>query len=322
MRGAAVKRRVHHDPRLHYPFGRRAPKGGLRARVATYLGFAAAPEPVPIVAPPLAKPPPGIEALASAVAELLAAVQEQGDGAATIVSRSADEASGCHLTLDVAPGALADATLPDLAQPLIAATRLLIDRACDAEQRLREMGAELAALHSDLDEARAAAERDPLTGLPNRRALEKALADAVSTAHAARAALTLAFCDIDEFKKINDWNGHALGDRVLRLLSDSLTDGAGEGVFVGRQGGDEFVLLFKGVDADDAGIRVDAIRADLAARLLCLRDGDQPIGTVSFSAGVATLRNDEQGDELLRRADAAHYRAKHAGRNRVEIDRS
>ena len=197
----------------------------------------------------------------------------------------------------------------------------MIDRARDAEQRLRGMGTELAALHSDLDEARTAAERDPLTGLPNRRALEKALGEAVKTARAARAALTLAYCDIDEFKKINDRHGHALGDRVLRLVGDCLTDGAGEGVFVGRQGGEEFVLLFDGVQAEDAAIRVDKIRAGLAARVLRSRVDDQPIGTVSFSAGVATLRPDEDGDDLLRRADTALYRAKQTGRNRVEVER-
>ena len=293
----------------------------MLSRIAGYLGFAPEPAAEPAVET-REEETPGIEALAAALAELIAVAQEQVDGAAVVVGRSADEASAYRRTLDAEARALTDTTMPDdVAQALIQATRMMIERARDAEERLRGMGGELAALHSDLDEARTAAERDPLTGLPNRRAMEKALANAVRTARAARTALSLAFCDIDEFKRINDKHGHALGDRVLRLVGDCLSDGAGEGVFVGRQGGEEFVLLFEGVDAEDAAQRVDRIRAGLAARVLRSRVDDQPIGTVSFSAGVAALTALEDGDELLRRADTALYRAKHTGRNRVEIDR-
>ena len=293
------------------------------SRLAGYLGFAAEPEAEPEVpAEPTPEEAPGIEALAIALAELIAVAQNQVDGAAALVGRSADEASAYRRTLDEGARVLAETTMPDdVAQALIAATRMMIDRARDAEDRLSDMGGELAALHNDLDEARIAAERDPLTGLPNRRALERALADAVRTARAAKAALTLAYCDIDKFKDINDKHGHALGDRVLRLVGDCLADGAGEGVLVGRQGGEEFVLLFEGVGAEEAAIRVDRIRTGLAARTLRSRVDDQPIGTISFSAGVAALAPGEEGDDLLRRADAALYRAKHAGRNRVEIDR-
>ena len=183
------------------------------------------------------------------------------------------------------------------------------------------MGADLARLRHDLEEAQSQAERDPLTGLPNRRALDKALEAAVAGAEAANAALSLAFCDIDKFKDLNDRHGHALGDRVLRLVGDCLDDGGGEGVFVGRHGGEEFVMLFEGVGAEQAAVRVDTIRAQLSTRTLRSKTNDSAIGNVTFSSGVAMLREGEGGADLLHRADRALYRAKYKGRNRVEIDR-
>jgi diguanylate cyclase len=180
---------------------------------------------------------------------------------------------------------------------------------------------ELETVQRDLADARQSAEHDQLTGLPNRRALEAALKRAVETARAADQALSVAFCDIDRFKRLNDTHGHALGDRVLRLVGDCLADGAGAGAFVGRQGGEEFVMLFEGVCLDEAAARVDAVRAELANRDFKSRTNETPIGRISFSAGVAELRADEQGDALLQRADEALYRAKNDGRNRVEIYR-
>jgi diguanylate cyclase len=204
---------------------------------------------------------------------------------------------------------------------LIGVTRTMIARARGAEERLRSMGQELQAVQRDLADARQSADHDQLTGLPNRRALEAALVKAVEGAKAADRALSLAFCDIDHFKRLNDTHGHALGDRVLRLVGDCLSDGAGPDAFVGRQGGEEFVMLFDGVPLEEAAARVDAVRADLAARDFKSRTNETPIGRITFSAGVAALRSDEEGDDLLHRADEALYRAKDAGRNRVEIDR-
>ena len=271
----------------------------------------------------LADDQPGIEALACVLAELMAAAQTRVDGAAVLVGRSADEAQAYRDAIASEAEAIDMTGLPaNAASALIEVTRSMIERTRAAEERLRAMGEELSVLQQDLTEARACAERDPLTGLPNRRALEAALAHAVTGARNLNAALSLAFCDVDHFKQINDRHGHALGDRVLRMIADCLSDGAGDNVFVGRQGGEEFVMLFEGVGAEDAAIRVDAIRARLASRTLRSRTDDQPIGTVTFSAGVAMLAEDEGGDGLMRRADNALYRAKRSGRNRVEIDRN
>jgi diguanylate cyclase len=266
---------------------------------------------------------PGIEQLSCMLAELISAAQERVDGAAQLVGRSAEEASTYRSALADGARMLDASDLPvTVASALIDVTRTMIERTRGAEARLRDMGDELATLQQDLAEARECAERDPLTGLPNRRALESALTKAVATARAAEAALSLAYCDIDHFKQLNDVHGHAVGDRVLRHVADCLADGVGPGVMVSRFGGEEFVMILDGVGVNEASVRVDEIRERLASKTLRSRSNDNPIGTVTFSAGIAALRSNETPDDLLDRADKALYRAKHAGRNRVEVDRS
>ncbi|MDO6414883.1 GGDEF domain-containing protein [Sphingomonas sp. BIUV-7] len=326
---------MHHDPRLGAALrAAKLPDGpGWMARLRHRLGFgakAAAPVEVEGILPPaddealltLMAPSPGVEALTRLLEELIVSAQMRIDGAVLLVGRSADEAEAYREALATEAEALIGSTLGDqVTAALVGVTRNMVARARGAEEKLRSMGAELETVQRDLAEARQSAERDQLTGLPNRRALEAALLRAVEGTRAADQALSLAFCDIDHFKRLNDTHGHALGDRVLRLVGDCLTDGAGADAFVGRQGGEEFVMLFEGVPLDEAAARVDAIRAELATRDFKSRTNETPIGRITFSAGVAQLRPDEQGDGLLHRADEALYRAKDKGRNRIELDR-
>lgn len=266
-------------------------------------------------------PSPSMEAITRLIEELLLAAQTRIDGAVLLVGRSADEAEHFRQVLDLETDALVDAGHGEqITAALVSVTRTMIARARGAEERLRAMSEELAAVQNDLADARQSAEHDQLTGLPNRRALEVTLLRAVQGARDADRALSLAFCDIDHFKRLNDTHGHALGDRVLRLVGDCLSDGAGEGAFVARQGGEEFVILFEGVGLEDAASRVDALRADLACREFKSRTNERAIGQITFSAGLAALRRDEDGEGLLFRADGALYRAKDNGRNCIEID--
>lgn len=275
--------------------------------------------------PPAAEPellaPADLARLAEQLAQLIERAQQRLDGAVELVDRSADEAAeyGRQLADDAA--SLDDSGLPTaMVDALIGFTRTMIDRTLAAEARLRATNDELRGLQHDLTEAKETAERDPLTSLPNRRALENALKRAIATAQASNSVLSVAFCDIDSFKRLNDVHGHAVGDRVLRLVADCLDDNTGEEVFVGRQGGEEFVMLFEGHGAAAAAAMVDEIREGLSGRTLRSRSDGTPIGAVTFSAGVAELQPDESGEELLERADQAMYRAKDGGRNQVVID--
>jgi len=259
--------------------------------------------------------------LATQLAELIQSARDRLDGAVEMVDRSADDAADYGRMLSASAKAIDAHKLPkDTVQALLDVTRQMIDRTETAEKRLRSTNGELRALQNDLSIAQETAERDPLTGLPNRRALEQAMTRAVDTARRADAALSVAFCDIDNFKRLNDVHGHAVGDRVLRLVGDCLSEDADDRTFVGRQGGEEFVVLFEGMPVIEAAARIDAIREALSERTLRSRSDGTPIGRVTFSAGVAALNGPETGEELLHRADVALYRAKEGGRNQVVID--
>ena len=304
------------------------PKGWLRSLFGVDEGSAVAP-PV-LLDPPVANPDADIigadelvdlAVLATQLAELIQSARDRLDGAVEMVDRSADEAADYGRALSASAKVLNAKKLPkDAVQALLDVTRQMIDRTETAEKRLRSTNNELRALQQDLSVAQESAERDPLTGLPNRRALEQALVRAVDTARRADAALSVAFCDIDHFKRLNDVHGHAVGDRVLRLVGDCLSEDADDRTFVGRQGGEEFVLLFEGLPVIEAAARVDAIREALSQRTLRSRSDGTPIGRVTFSAGVAALNGQESGEDLLHRADVALYRAKEGGRNQVVID--
>ena len=326
MRRAAVDAGVKYDPvKPPVDTSPKLRRSWLRALLAP--GDVPPPAPLELEAPVAVSEPTLIDpaemidlaVLATQLAELIASARGRLDGAVAMVDRQAEEAATFGQALAVEARAM-DQMPPDIVSELLDLTRTMIERTAAAEERLRATNGELRALQHDLGVAQECAERDPLTGLPNRRALEAALTRAVATAHSADAALAVAFCDIDNFKRLNDIHGHAVGDRVLRLVADCLSEGAGDHAFIGRQGGEEFVLLFEGVGALDAAARVDQIRAGLAARSLRSRSDGTPIGQVTFSAGVAGLVAGENGEDMLRRADTALYRAKGEGRNQVVID--
>ena len=170
-------------------------------------------------------------------------------------------------------------------------------------------------LQQQLEKARAEADHDHLTGLPNRRAFEQALKR--FTASCGDEPLFVAICDVDHFKRINDSFGHETGDRLLRAIAGVLQRFASEDCFVARHGGEEFVILLRGVDADEAFKRLDTARQELAGRKFVARREQRAIGQVTFSAGLADVRASADPREALAAADAALYRAKEAGRNCV-----
>ncbi|UAK26023.1 diguanylate cyclase domain-containing protein [Sphingomonas nostoxanthinifaciens] len=261
----------------------------------------------------------------SALAEQLAGLIEQAkgrlDGAAQLVERSADDAADYGRALEADVAVIARAPLPVAAvESLLGLTRTMIERTQACETRLRAAKSELRTLQRDLDEAQETAERDPLTGLLNRRGIEYALRHAIDTAEATDSALSVAFCDIDAFDRLNEIHGNQVGDRILRLVADNLADGAGENGIVGRYGREEFVLLFEGACSIEAAARVDAVRGALAGRTLRSRADGMPIGTVTFSAGVASHLAFETSVDLIGRADQAMHRARRNGGNEVVID--
>ncbi|MGY1813302.1 putative bifunctional diguanylate cyclase/phosphodiesterase [Blastococcus sp. SYSU D00820] len=147
---------------------------------------------------------------------------------------------------------------------------------------------------------------DALTGLANRRGFDEALDCAVRTAVRTGEPLSAALFDLDHFKAVNDSQGHAAGDELLRRVADAWTRLLPCGAVLARHGGDEFALLLPGHDGDAALRCADGLRAALPG-----------IGT---SVGVAAFAAGDSPADMMRRADAALYRVKSVGRGRSELD--
>ena len=200
--------------------------------------------------------------------------------------------------------------LADLAKAMAERTR-------QVEEEMRKSEDEAKALRRHLDRAKRDAEIDHLTGLPNRRAFEALLEKHYREAQAEVDSLSVAFCDIDHFKKVNDTHGHDAGDRVIKLIADSLARISNDNCHVARHGGEEFVMLFRGLTPQEAKQRLDEAREEMAARKLINRRTDEPIGQITFSGGVANVFGYSDPRAALKAADEALYKAKQGGRNKV-----
>lgn len=165
-------------------------------------------------------------------------------------------------------------------------------------------------------EATAQSLTDPLTGIGNRRGFFTA-AEAALAATGRKAPATLLLCDIDAFKQVNDSYGHATGDLVIKALANVLSEAVeGTGAILGRLGGEEFVILLPGTPLEPAFAVAEAIRTDYARRSRGIRPLLSP---VTVSIGIAETTGEEGIEAVIERADAALYRAKRKGRDRVEI---
>lgn len=165
---------------------------------------------------------------------------------------------------------------------------------------------------------------DPLTGVNNRRYVERRLLEEVGRARRQSHALSCMYIDIDHFKKINDRIGHQAGDEVLRGVAGRIKAELRLSDTLGRFGGEEFVVLLVDAEAADATGVAERIRLSIAEQPLVLSNG-QPLD-VTASIGVASLKDVTESGPVERlsqafvaRADGALYRAKQGGRNRVVV---
>lgn len=174
----------------------------------------------------------------------------------------------------------------------------------------------LAEIKNELVESRKLLGQDALTGTENRRAMDAILVSEIARSRRASEPLSVAMIDLDHFKRINDTYGHATGDAALvhltRLAKSMLR---GHDAFI-RYGGEEFVLVMPETGLQGA-VHVTGRLQALLTRTPLVQSGMTI--AMAFSAGVATLKDDDGEESLLRRADAALYEAKSEGRNRVTI---
>lgn len=202
---------------------------------------------------------------------------------------------------------------------LAALAKAMMHRTREIEQNLSKSEQRAIQLQTSLDEARRVADEDHLTGLPNRRAFETLFEKECGVAREAGEPLCVAFCDIDHFKRINDSHGHAAGDRVLKVVADTLSQISDARCHVARHGGEEFAVLFRALTPEKAWQRLDQARESIAERRLVNRATDMPFGRVTFSGGIADVFAYESRSDALRAADEALYAAKQSGRNCVIV---
>jgi diguanylate cyclase len=183
-------------------------------------------------------------------------------------------------------------------------------------ERVAHMEQEALGYREHLEEQRQKALIDPLTGLPNRAAWSERLDQEVSQWQQHGNTLLLAMLDLDHFKRINDNYGHLAGDKVLKIIASVLRKRLRGTDFIARFGGEEFVLLMPATVPAVGAKLLENLRASIEACPFHFKG--EPV-TITLSMGLTAFRPGEHSDAVLKRADQALYRAKHAGRNRVEL---
>lgn len=152
---------------------------------------------------------------------------------------------------------------------------------------------------------------DDLTKLNNRRSIFARATEEMARAERKGEPLTVAVCDIDFFKRINDTHGHDVGDEVLCEVANVFTSNVRTEDFVGRLGGEEFAILLPNTTNDQATVLIERLLTNMRESVMC---GGI---SVTISAGLSTNRPNEDFIAMLKRADNALYRAKDGGRDRI-----
>lgn len=184
------------------------------------------------------------------------------------------------------------------------------------KRKLQDLEREAFELRRQVEESRQQAMRDPLTGIPNRRAFEARLDEELARHRRFGTPLALVVYDVDDFKQINDVFGHKAGDRALALIGRILSESLRETDFIARYGGEEFVALLPGADAEAALKVADVMRQQVAQA--GMHSNNRPV-KITLSGGVAVVGEGESGEQLFERADRAMYQAKQRGKNQCVL---
>lgn len=184
------------------------------------------------------------------------------------------------------------------------------------QARLSEMEQEASQARQIIEEHKRRATHDGLTGLPNRDAYQQRLDEELTRKARYGGSLTLVVADVDHFKRINDNYGHLAGDKVLQLLAKAMRKSLRDVDFIGRYGGEEFVILMPETNAEEALAAMEKLRTKVENSPFNFRKERVPI-TMSF--GVSEFHSLEDGETVFERADKALYQAKAEGRNRCII---
>lgn len=263
-----------------------------------------------------------VEMSAEDLGQMASGAQAQLNTILTLLHRSSEDVRSYGESLEENRAALEDPeTTVRTVDDLITLTKAMIEKSREVEEKLRVSSEEITQLRDNLDEARKQADTDPLTGLPNRGSMDRQLREAIENARANKTPLSIAICDIDKFKSVNDTHGHLVGDEVIKFVASSLAKKDSDRLFVARFGGEEFVMLFDGVTPEAAAMELNEVRERVGKLELKITSTGAKLGKITFSAGIAALDGRANGSAILKAADTALYRAKNEGRNRIYIAR-
>ncbi|MFY0730906.1 diguanylate cyclase [Pseudomonas sp. NFX15] len=249
----------------------------------------------------------------SAAREMDTQIREQVDGLQSSMQEAADLDDLKHVLENHLEGLLG--TMDQHQKQRDEREQEVAARLHSLAERVAHMEQEAQGYREHLEEQRQKAMVDPLTGLPNRAAWSERLEHEVKEWQQHGNTLLLAMLDLDHFKRINDNYGHLAGDKVLKIIASVLRKRLRGTDFIARFGGEEFVLLMPST-VPAAGLKLlENLRASIQACPFHFKG--EPV-TITVSMGMTAFRPGEHGDQVLKRADQALYRAKNAGRNRVE----
>ncbi len=188
-------------------------------------------------------------------------------------------------------------------------------------QNLEQATRDIGQLQQELKQLEQENLTDPLTGLNNRKALDRHFAACLQTYRTVGESFCVLMLDVDHFKSFNDTYGHDVGDAVLRNVSNTLSDMGHATAVPHRFGGEEFCVLVGGATLDDGIALGEEIRQKISARHLKIARTGEKINPITISIGVALVSSTDNADALIQRADQALYLAKESGRDNVKSER-
>ncbi|MFN7054047.1 GGDEF domain-containing protein [Hyphomonas sp.] len=261
---------------------------------------------------------------AFAAHEISEAIGEEINDVLATIQKSLKQSNDFSSSLDRIGSNLAQSGSPEslieVVDTLLAENRKMAQLADDLSDGLSRSQELISNLNEQLSEVKDQSLRDPLTGIANRRAFDRALDDAIEVAEETGRPLCLAIADLDHFKQLNDTLGHQTGDHVLQAFAKLWVECTHDAELAARYGGEEFAMILPGSDHIMAYNRLVAIKNSFAGlQLLNAADG-KPLPSMTVSIGLARFRSGMNPRDLVRKADELLYAAKAQGRNRVKAE--
>lgn len=198
-------------------------------------------------------------------------------------------------------------------------TKAIIQSGSRLQTRMKASSTDLKQLHRELEVSQQEARTDSLTGLTNRRGLEKRLEIERIRARQNNAPFSVIMLDIDHFKAVNDTFGHLVGDSLLKGFSAILSSQVRRNDLAARYGGEEFLIILPETNVEGAYAVAEKIKTSIGKKEWAIKESGKRIGQVKASMGIAQYKLDETANQVVNRADEAMYHAKITGRDRIVI---